>query len=383
MKYVSLVWAGLFRKPVRSFLTIASIVIAFLLFGLLQSVTVSFTSGIIISGADRLVVAPKYSIIDDIPVNYANRIAQVPGVIHVTHLSWFGGTYKDPQNFFPRWPVDAETFFDVFTDLTLPEDQQRQFQTQRTAAIIGPEIAENFGIKVGDKIPLMANIWPNKDNAVWEFEVVGIYDGEDSLPKNQMFMNYDFFDEYRAFGQGGVGQFMIRIEDPNQASEIAGRIDDMFANSSDETKTQTEKAYNQMFANQTGNIALIMTGILSAVFFTILLLTGNTMSQAIRERIPELAILKTLGFSNQSVLVLVLVESVMIALLGSILGLAVAGFIIPGLPASTPFLGGTTLPEVVVMQGIAVAVLLGIAVGLPPAIRAMKLSIVDALGEHA
>ena len=384
MKYVGLIWAGIFRKPVRSLLTMASIVIAFLLFGILQSVTVSFNSGVILAEADRLVVAPKYSIIDDIPVSYGPQIARTPGVKYVTHMSWFGGTYKDPENFFPRWPVDTGQFFEIFPELILDEGEKQQFKTLRTAAIVGREVADKYDIQVGDKMPLVANIWPNKDNAPWEFDVVGIYDGKDEkVAADQMYMNYEFFDEYRAFGAGGVGQFMITIEDQGQSAEIAGRIDAMFANSSDETKTQTEKAYNQMFANQAGNIALIMTGILSAVFFTILLLTGNTMSQAMRERIPELAILKTLGFTNRSVLLLVLTESVCIAMVGCVLGLVVAGVVIAEMPASVPFLGGTVMPAIVAIEGVVVAILLGLVVGAPPAWNAMKLSIVDALGEHA
>ena len=382
MKFLSLIWAALFRKPIRSCLTLASIVVAFLLFGILQSVTVAFGSGVALSGADRLVVAPKYSIIDDIPVSYRNRIAQLPGVMHVTHMSWFGGTYKDPQNFFPRFVVNTDEFFEVFDEVELPEDQKAAFKSLRTAAIIDQDIAERFDISIGDRIPLIPDIWPNKDNAPWEFDVVGIYSGGDTWA-GTMFMNYEFFDEYRAFGRGGVGQYTIRIADPEQAAELAGQIDAMFANSSDETKTQTEKAYNQMFANQMGNIVFIMTAILSAVLFTILLLTGNVMAQAVRERIPELAILKTLGFNNFSVLMLVLAESVLMVLVGSLPGIALAAFFISGMPPSVPFLGGTTMPEIVAVQGVGLAVLLGVVVGLPPALRAMRLNIVDALGEHA
>lgn len=384
MKFIALIWAGIFRKLVRSLLTLASIVVAFLLFGLLQAVTVAFNSGAALSEADRLVVAPKYSIIDDIPVSYGARVAQVPGVKFVTHMSWFGGTYKEPGNFFPRWPVDVEYFFEVFPEYLLSDEQKQQFASTRTAAIVGREIADKYELKVGDKIPLVSSIWPNKDGGPWEFDLVGIYEGkDDTVSTSQMFMNYAFFDEYRAFGEGGVGQFMIAIEDPKASAAIARQIDSLFTNSSDETKTQTEKAYNQMFANQAGDIALIMTGILSAVFFTILLLTGNTMSQAIRERIPELAILKTVGFSNRAVLMIVLTESTVMTLMGSALGLAISAFVIQGMPASTPFLGGTTLPSIVVGQGVLTALILGLIVGTPPAVRAMQLSIVDALGEHA
>jgi len=317
-------------------------------------------------------------------LSYGARVAQVPGVKFVTHMSWFGGTYKEPGNFFPRWPVDVEYFFEVFPEYLLSDEQKQQFASTRTAAIVGREIADKYELKVGDKIPLVSSIWPNKDGGPWEFDLVGIYEGkDDTVSTSQMFMNYAFFDEYRAFGEGGVGQFMIAIEDPKASAAIARQIDSLFTNSSDETKTQTEKAYNQMFANQTGDIALIMTGILSAVFFTILLLTGNTMSQAIRERIPELAILKTVGFSNRAVLMIVLTESTVMTLMGSALGLAISAFVIQGMPASTPFLGGTTLPSIVVGQGVLTALILGLIVGTPPAVRAMQLSIVDALGEHA
>jgi len=384
VKFLGLIRAGMFRKRARSLLTLAGIVVAFLLFGLLQSVAVAFRSGVVLADADRLVVAPKYSIIDEIPVSYGPRIASIAGVRHVTHLSWFGGTYKEPANFFPRLSVDVAQFFEVFPEYLLDDETKRRFMTTRTAAIVGREIAEKYELEVGDRIPLIPDIWPNEDNLPWEFDLVGIYDGaDDSVSTRQMYMNYEFFDEYRAFGRGKVGQFMITLEDPNTATAIGRRIDAMFANSSDETKTQTEKAYNRTFANQAGDIAFIMTAILFAVFFTILLLTGNTMSQAIRERIPELAILKTLGFSNRAVLLIVLAESTLMALIGCVVGLSLAAVVIPGLPAATPFLGGTTLPAVVVLQGLLVAVLLGLAVGAQPALRAMRLSIVEALGERA
>ena len=383
MKYLSLVWAGLRRKPVRSILTLLSIVVAFILFGVLQSVTHAFGSGVALAGTDRLVVAPKYSIIDSIPVSYGARIAQVPGVQHLTHLSWFGGVYKEPQNFFPRWPVDPAEFFEVFPEIELPAEQKAEFQQRRTAAIVGAELAETYGFQLGDKVPLIPDIWPNKDNGAWEFDVVGIYAGDDSVLQNQMYMNFAFFDEYRVFGQGLVGQFMIKIDDPERAAAIGAQIDGMFANSSDETKTQTEKAYNQMFANQTGNIVLIMTGILSAVFFTLILLTANTMAQSVRERIPEVAILKTVGFSGPGVLALVLAESLAVALAGSLPGLGLAALAIAAMPASVPFLGGTSLPGLVALQGLLAAMALGLLAGLPPALRALRLSIVDALRVNA
>lgn len=382
MKFFGLIWAAFRRKPLRSFLTFASIFVAFLLFGILQSVSVAFTDGPDFSGADRLIVAPKYSIIDSIPENYGARILNVEGVVNVAHQSWFGGVYKDPGNFFPRWPVPPKEFLEVYPEYLLPEEQKEAFIATRTGAIVGKAVADQYGLKVGDKVVLVPDIWTNKDNKPWEFDLVGIFTTKQGNVEQQMFIHYDYFDEYRQFGNGGVGNFTAVIDDVERAAEIAAEIDAMFANSPDETKTQTEKAYNQMFAKQIGDIGFIMTAILSAVFFTIILLTGNTMAQAIRERIPELAILKTIGFTNMGVLVIVLVESTLFALVGGIAGLALAGVVLPGLEQQTPFLGGAELTTKVILQGLALAVALGVLAGIPPAARAMRLSIVDALGEQ-
>ena len=306
----------------------------------------------------------------------------VEGVELISHQSWFGGVYQDNRQFFPRWPVTPEKFLAVHPEYVLPAEQKAAFISTRTGAIIGRELAVSFDLKVGDRLPLIADIWPNKDNGPWEFDLVGIFETTDKNLESQMYINYAFFDEYRQFGNGGVGSFTVRISDPARSAEIAAEIDALFANSSDETKTTTEKAYNQMFANQLGDIGFIMTSILSAVFFTILLLTGNTMSQAIRERIPELAILKTVGFSNQHVLFIVLAESLLITLLGAVPGLLAAQFVIPAFAGATPFFGDVEMTALVYQQGLGLALLLGLVVGLPPAFRAMRLNIVDALGEH-
>ncbi len=384
MKYLGLILAAMLRKPVRSALTVASLFIAFLLFGLLHSVSVAFTQGINFSGVNRLIVAPKYSIIDDIPLNYMNRLRGIQGVELIAHRSWFGGTYQDSQQFFARWPVPPAEFLEIYPEFILPAGEKEAFIKTRTGTILGREVADAYGVKLGDKLPIIPDIWPNKDNGPWVFDVVGVFDGaDDSVDTNQMFINYEFFDEYRQFGNGGVGNFVLQISDPVRSAEIAAEIDAMFANSNDETKTTTEKAYNQMFAKQIGDIGFIMTGILSAVFFTILLLTGNTMGQAIRERIPELAILKTIGFNNRSVLMLVLAEAVFLTLLGCIPGLAVAQLLIPGLAGMAPFFDGVEMTITIYLQGLGLAVLLGFIVGLPPALRAMRLNIVDALSEHS
>ncbi len=380
MKFISLIWAALFRKPVRSLLTLLSIFVAFLLFGLLQSASIAFSQGISFSGADRLAVAPKYSMTDMMPVSYQNQIKNVKGVKAVSHQTWFGGTYKEVSNFFPRWPVPAKEFLAMYPEYVLPEKQKQVFINSRTGAIVGRSLADEYNLKVGDRIPIIPDIWQNKDNATWEFDLVGIFEGKtDTVEENQMFINFEYFDEYRVWGEGEVGNFMVQIDDSEAGAAIAAEIDALFANSTSETKTSTEKAYAQMFANQVGDIGFIMTSILSAVFFTILLLTGNTMAQAVRERIPELAILKTLGFSNMAVLIIVLAESVFISLLGALPGLALAAAIMPGLGESVPFLGDIKFTTTILTQGVTLALLLGLLVGLPPSLRALRLNIVDAL----
>lgn len=384
MKYFGLIFAGIARKPLRSFLTVASLFIAFLLFGILQSVSKSFETGVDLAGVDRLIIAPKYSIVDMLPVSYLQRIQQVPGVEVIAHQTWFNGTYQDPQNFFPRWPVPPAEFMQIHSEWVLPEAQLQAFINTRTGAIVGRTTAETYGMSVGDKIPFIPDIWANLDGTSWEFDLVGIYDGiDEKVETSQFFFNFEYFDEYRAAGKGTVGNFVITISDPTQANRIANDIDILFANSTSETKTSTEKEYQQMFANQIGDIGFIMTAILGAVFFTIILLTGNTMSQAVRERIPELAILKTLGFNSASLLLIVLGESVILTVFGCLLGLAAAAVLVPEFSLSLAFfVGDMALTSDIVVTAIALSIALGFIVGLPPALRAMRLNIVDALGGH-
>ncbi|HJL62240.1 MAG TPA: hypothetical protein QF517_09805, partial [Pseudomonadales bacterium] len=214
MKFISLIWAALFRKPVRSLLTLLSIFVAFLLFGLLQSVSIAFSQGISFSGADRLAVAPKYSMTDMMPVSYQNQIKNVKGVKAVSHQTWFGGTYKEVSNFFPRWPVPAKEFLAMYPEYVLPEKQKQVFINSRTGAIVGRSLADEYNLKVGDRIPIIPDIWQNKDNATWEFDLVGIFEGKtDTVEENQMFINFEYFDEYRVWGEGEVGNFMVQIDD--------------------------------------------------------------------------------------------------------------------------------------------------------------------------
>lgn len=382
MKYFGLLWAGLFRKRARAILTMASLVVAFLLFGLLQAVQSAFVAGVDVSNAGRLITNGRYSIIDLLPISHAQRIAATPGVEAVTHATWFGGQYQDPANFFPKFPVEPEAYLDLYPEIMLSAAQREAFINTRTGVVVAKGLADRFQWSIGDRIPIIADIWQGKDGNTWQFDLVGIYElPEDSNLGDSMLINYSYFDENRAGAQGQVGWFISRMSDPNQAGEVAAAIDQQFLNSNNETKSATEQEFFLSFAKQIGNIGLIVTAILGAVFFTIVLVTGNTMSQAVRERIPELAVLKTLGFSNQKVLALVLSESVLLSLIGGGIGLLIAFVLVPGVAqAMRGFLPGMAFTPGALGLGVVVAVVLGVVVGLFPALKAMRLSIVDALG---
>ena len=384
MKYLHLVWAGLFRKKLRTLLTLLSVVVAFLLFGMLQSVNEAFRAGADQARADRLVTNSRYSIIEMLPIGYLPRIESVPGVKTVAFASWFGGSYQDRPAQFAVFPVDPARYLAAVPEIVLPPDQAETWQRTRDGAIVGKSLAERYGWQIGDRVTVVADIWPKSDGSNdWNFEIVGVYTSPDSAQsEGALLFQHEYFDEARQFARGTVGWFLVQVEDPDRADEVATAVDALFANSTNETKTQTEKAFAQGFARQFGDIGLIVTSILGAVFFTILVLTGNTMAQAVRERIPELAILKTLGFSDRAVLGLVVAEALLLIMLGGLLGLALAAAAISAVQAVLAGIGVQGVSLSVVLMGVAIMVVLGLCVGLPPAIRAMRLRVVDALGGH-
>lgn len=387
MKYLPLVWAALWRRKPRTILTMLSVAVAFLLYGLLSAVNAAFNVGVEIAGADRLVTTGKYSLTQILPYSYWQRIQNMPGVDKVTFASWFGGYYQKESNFFAQFPVDPESYFDVYPELVIPPAQLDAFAASRTGAVMPQILVDRYGWKIGDRIPITAGIWPLKDGSnSWEFDLVGIFDTRDPAARSQheyMLFQHAYFDEARQFGEGHVGWFVTRIQAPDRAAQMAREIDAMFANSPNETRTDTEKAFNQSFLKQMGDIGLIIRSILGAVFFTLLFLTGNTMMQSVRERVAELAVLKTLGFTGPMLLSLVLAESLLLTLLAAFLGLGLAAFLLPGLAASMPGFAGLALsPEAWLIASL-IAVALALVVGLPPALRALRLNIVDALSEHA
>jgi putative ABC transport system permease protein len=384
MKYLHLVWAGLFRKKVRTVLTLLSVIVAFLLFGLLQSVNEAFQAGAEQARADRLITNSRYSIIEMLPISYLPQIESVPGVKEVAFASWFGGSYQDRPAQFAVFPVEPERYLRVAPEIVLDDAARERWEATRDGAIVGRSLAERYGWKVGDRVTLVADIWPQRDGGnEWNFEISGIYTSPGSEQnEGTLLFQWEFFDEARQYARGTVGWFILQVEDPDRAEDVAQAIDALFANSSNETKTQTEKAFAQGFARQFGDIGLIVTAILGAVFFTILVLSGNTMAQAVRERVPELAILKTLGFSDRAVLGLVVAESLVLVLLGGLIGLGLAAVALGGLGAMLAGFGIQGISLSVVVTGVLLMVALSLVVGLPPAWRAMRLRVVDALGGH-
>jgi len=382
MKYFRLVWKNAWRKKIRTALTILSVFVAFLLFSLLSAIGFAFRGGVDVADAERLIVIHKVSLINPLPMSYLNRIASTEGVESVTHATWFGGYYQEPRNQFGQFPVNPQAYFEMYPEFKMPEEQLEGFRKNRTGAVVGQELATTYGWNVGDRIPLQATIWTKADGGrVWEFELEGIFANDDPRGSTAvMLFHHDFFDEARAFAKGTVGWYVLRVADGANPAEVANAIDLQFANSPNETETSTEAAFAQSFMKQYGNIALIVTLILGAVFFTLLLVSGNTMSQSVRERISELAVLKTLGFGDTTVLGIVLSESILIMAIGGILGMGLGWLVVQGLAQEmAAFLPGIFLSPGAIATGVAMIIGAGILAGIFPALKAMRLSIVDAL----
>ncbi len=382
MKFLPLVWRNLGRRKTRTVFTLLSIVVAFVLFGYLSAIDAAFSFGVEIVGADRLITIHKVSLIQLLPFRYQDRIAAIPGVKDVATSVWFGGMYQDPKNFIAQMAVEPERFLRVYPEFVVPEEQKLAWFADRTGCIVGRKTAERFGFEIGDRIPIQGTFYRKSDgSSLWEFTVSGIYTGaKKAVDETQLFFHYEYLDEAREHSQGTVGWFVLRIDDPDRAADVARAIDATFANSEDETKTSTEKAFVQGFANQIGNIGAILQAVMLAVFFTILLVAGNTMAQSVRERTAELAVLKTLGFSDGRVLAFVLTESMVLAGLGGLCGLALGWLLITvGGDPTGGLLAVFYFPARDLALGLVLVGLLGLACGVLPALQAQRLAIADAL----
>jgi putative ABC transport system permease protein len=377
MKYFRLLRVSLLRKKFRTTLTIGSFAVAMFLFGLLITIRTSFNQGVEVAGADRLIVMNRITFIQPLPEAYAGRLTVIPGIKEITHATWFGGIYQDEKNFFPQFAVDPESWHVMYPEYVVPDDQWKTFLNDREGAVVGEGTAKRFGWKVGDRIPLKGAIYTGN----WEFNIDGIYKGTRKADDTtQFWFHYDHLNESPAmFYKNTVGWYVVRLNNPDDATQVVKKIDDTFANSSYETKSATELAFAAGFAKQTGNIEFLMLSIGAIVFFTLLLVTGNTMAIAVRERTPELAILKALGYSNGFILMYVIAESVSIAVIGGILGLGAAKVVTlfgSPVPSALPLF---YLPMGQAGYGVIVALVIGGLAGLIPAITASRLRVVDAL----
>ena len=383
MKYLPLVWRNLLRRKFRTIVTMLSVLVAFVLFGMLMAIRAAFSMGVEVAGADRLMMIHKVSLIQLLPKSYGDRIRATEGVTDVSHSNWFGAYYRDPNNFFANMAVDPESWLRIYPEFELPEDQKKAWIADRTGAIVGSDTARKYGWKVGDRVPLVSPIYVRPDGGPWELTIDGIYDSKTpGVDKTQLFLQWEFLNQtFRdsGFFQGQVGWYVIRVSDPASSDQLARRIDAMFANSQAETKTATEKAFVSDFAKQIGDIGAIMTAIAAVVMFFILFVTGNAMAHSIRERTNELAVLKTLGFSQGRILTLVLLESCLIAIIGGGIGLALAWAIITNGDPTGGMLPTWHLPARDLVMGVGLVIALGLATGLLPAYQASRLRIVDAL----
>lgn len=383
MKYLHLIWRNLGRRKIRTIFTVLSILIAFLLYGVLMAIRAAFGMGIEVAGADRLMTIHKVSFIQPLPKSYQERIRSLAGVKEITHANWFGGIYQDPSNFIANFAVDPESYLRMYPEFELPDDQKRTWFADRAGAVVGIDTAKRFGWKIGDRVPLLGTIYRKPDNSPWDFTIDGIYDSTvKGTDKTQFFFHYDYLNETireGSFASDQVGWYIVRVENPAAADELAKRMDALFANSPAETKTATEKAFVSDFAKQVGDIGAIMTAIAAIVMFFILFVAGNAMAQSIRERTNELAILKTLGFTDRKVLGMILAESALVAMLGGGLGLLIAWVLIAQGDPTGGLLPIFYFPPKDLIFGCVLVLLLGIGSGFLPAWQAGRLKIVDAL----
>ncbi len=383
MSWLSFTWANLTRRKLRLVFTLLSIILAFLMFGMLDALRTSLQHSVNLTGADRLITLSKVSIIDSFPISHYEKTRATQGVKSVVHLNWFGGVYKDGTMQIPVFPLNVEEFFNVYPEVKITPEEFAAWKADRQGIVIGKVLAERYGWKKGDRLPIKSSIFRKQNNSdTWEFNVVAIYTVEDSAGwDNQSAMfHYDYYNESLQFGRDEISWMTVKVSDPAQAEAVAKRVDELFANSSDETKTGTEKAFTKQFMEQIGNIGKILVSVVFAVFFTMLLVTANTMAQSVRERTNEIGVLKTLGFSSGSVLRLVIGEALFLTILGGLIGFGLAYLGVGALqPTMKQYFPVFEIDSTTFITSLVLMVGLGVITGLWPAVSAMRLKIVDAL----
>jgi putative ABC transport system permease protein len=381
-RWLPLVWANLTRRKLRFVFTFISILLAFLMFGLLDALRTSLDDAVNLAGADRLLLQNKINLTVPNPISYYEKVKATPGVRAATVMNWFGGMYKDGKQQIQVQAVNPEAFLEVYPDLLLKPEEAAAFKQSRQAIIVGKVLADTYGWKVGQRIPMRSAIWRKIDGTdTWQFDIVGIYDVKGSgMNKASAFFNYEYFNESLQFGQDNAGMIAIRVDNPANSDEIARRIDAQFANSMSETKTATERAFLKRFLDQMGDIGMILVSVTTAVFFTMLLVTANSVAESVRERTNEIGVLKTLGFGSRSVMTLILLESLSLTLVGGLIGLGLAYLAARGLAGLVgDYFPSFGLRPATVTMGLALMLLFGVVTGLWPGLTAMRLKIVDAL----
>jgi len=384
VKYFILIRAGLLRKKARTLLTMLSIIVAFLLFGLLQGINQDIKSGFGASSNGRLWTTSRAGGLNSMPISLMEHIAGIEGVRSIAHVSFFGGYFQDAKNALPAFATNVDKLAAVYPELNITQAQIDAMKTTRAGVLVGRPLADKYGWKIGDEIPVGTTLWPNSQSRnSWTFDIVGIFDAAPNYAQTSLgsgfWINYDYWDAARLSDLHHVHQFLIRIDNPTRATAVAAQVDKIFENSSDETRTQSENAAIQSQFKQLADIGFIANAITGAVMFTLLFLSANTMMQSVRERIPELAVLRTLGFAAGTVCWLVIAESMLMCLSAAIVGLVLSDGAIRLLGAS---LGTGMLPPIVVVGGLGIAVALAIISAATPAMLAQRLNIVDALAQR-
>jgi putative ABC transport system permease protein len=384
VKYFILIRAGLLRKKARTILTMLSIIVAFLLFGLLQGINQDIKSGFGGSSNGRLWTTSRAGGLNSMPISLMEHIAGIEGVRSIAHVSFFGGYFQDARNALPAFATNVDKLAAVYPELNITQAQIDAMKTTRAGVLVGRPLADKYGWKIGDEIPVGTTLWPNSQSRnSWTFDIVGIFDAAPNYAQTSLgsgfWINYDYWDAARLSDLHHIHQFLIRIDDPTRATALAGQVDKIFENSSDETRTQSENAAIQSQFKQLADIGFIANAITGAVMFTLLFLSANTMMQSVRERIPELAVLRTLGFAAGTVCWLVIAESLLMCLSAAIVGLVLSGAAIRLVGAA---LGTGMLPPIVIVGGLGIAVALAIISAATPVMLAQRLNIVDALAQR-
>jgi putative ABC transport system permease protein len=379
MKYFPLIWTGLWRKKLRTIFTCLSITSAFLLYGVLHGVTSGLDQVIGQMSDARLRVQNRVSITRPLPIRYLQSIEAVPGIDHVAYIAWLDAYFRESKNAIQASAVEIQRLVDTTPDVQLTPNTIEGMQHNRLGAVVGRDLANQYGWKIGDRVPLHSNIWVNSSGSSdWAFDIVGIYTIKDGSESKEFWVNYNYFDEARVFGKGHVLMFIATLKTGVNSAGAARQIDTLFRNSPDQTYTQNDREWLRSLINQIGNVNLFVFAIIAAVLFALLFLTTNTMMQSIRERIPELAVLKVVGFSGRAVTALVFAEALLLCVASALLGLLLAVRLVPGVFKAVGF-GSTPMPFSVVALGLALAGSVAFLSAVLPTLRLRRMRVADAL----